>query len=91
MARVTVDDCLEKVDNRFQLVHLAAMRVRQLRKGAASYSARNNKDIVLSLREIATGDISVNNIADHEPKARREDDFFEEFESMETLLLEETA
>jgi DNA-directed RNA polymerase subunit omega len=34
MARVTIEDCLEKVDNRFALVHLAAKRVRQLNKGA---------------------------------------------------------
>ena len=57
MARVTVEDCLKKVDNRFSLVHLAAKRVRQLRDGAPPYLETKNKEVVLSLREIATGDI----------------------------------
>ena len=72
MARVTVEDCLERVDNRFQLVHLAARRVRQLRQGSKPYSERDNKDIVLSLREIASGKISTKNINDHEPKSQEE-------------------
>ncbi|MEW5723689.1 MAG: DNA-directed RNA polymerase subunit omega [Thermodesulfobacteriota bacterium] len=67
MARVTVEDCLLKVDNRFQLVHLAARRVRQLRGGAKPMSDRDNKDVVLSLREIAQGDINVHNIDENEP------------------------
>ena len=53
MARITVEDCLEKVNTRFQLVHLAAARVRQLRKGAEPLVACKNKDVVVSLREIA--------------------------------------
>ncbi len=53
MARVTVEDCLEKVNTRFELVHLAAARVRQLRKGAEPLVVCKNKDIVVSLREIA--------------------------------------
>lgn len=53
MARITVEDCLEKVNTRFQLVHLAAARVRQLRKGAEPLVVCKNKDIVVSLREIA--------------------------------------
>jgi len=57
MARVTVEDCLEKVDNRFGLIHLAAQRVRQLRKGSEPLVVCKNNDIVVSLREIAEGEV----------------------------------
>jgi DNA-directed RNA polymerase subunit omega len=59
MARVTVEDCLEKVDNRFALVHLAAKRVRQLNKGAPVLLSERikNKEIVVALREIAAGKV----------------------------------
>ncbi len=53
MARVTVEDCLEHIENRFALVHLAARRVRQLSKGSHRLVASKNKDVVTSLREIA--------------------------------------
>lgn len=57
MARVTVEDCLKKVDNRFGLIHLTAKRVRQLRKGAEPLVICKNKDVVTSLREIAVGEV----------------------------------
>ena len=57
MARITVEDCLKKVDNRFTLIHMAAKRVRQLRKGAEPTIVSKNKDIVVSLREIVAGNI----------------------------------
>ena len=57
MARITVEDCLRKVDNRFGLIHLTAKRVRQLRKGAEPLVVCKNKDIVVSLREIAAGKV----------------------------------
>jgi DNA-directed RNA polymerase subunit omega len=57
MARITVEDCLEKVSSRFGLIHLAAKRVRQLRKGAEPLVVCKNKDIVVSLREIANGKV----------------------------------
>ncbi len=57
MARITVEDCLNRVDNRFELIHLAAKRVRQLRKGAEPLVVCKNKDIVTSLREIAAGEV----------------------------------
>ena len=57
MARITVEDCLEKVNNRFELIHMAAKRVRQLRKGAEPTLETKNRDIVVSLREIASGNI----------------------------------
>jgi len=57
MARITVEDCLKKVDNRFTLIHMAAKRVRQLRKGAEETIVSKNKDIVVSLREIVAGNV----------------------------------
>jgi len=63
MARITVEDCLDKVDNRFELVHLAAMRTKQLRRGSALLiGTTENKDIVRSLREIAAGKVNFRNI-----------------------------
>ena len=61
MARVTVEDCLEKVDNRFALVLLVSKRAKQLLKGATSQvQAKNNKYIVSSLREVASGAVHFN-------------------------------
>ncbi len=57
MARITVEDCLQKVNNRFALIHMAAKRVRQLRKGADPSITSKNKDVVVSLREIAAGNV----------------------------------
>lgn len=56
MARITVEDCLENVDNRFELVLVAAKRARQIAEGAEAQLPRDNdKDTVLALREIADG------------------------------------
>ena len=58
MARVTVEDCLENIDNRFALVILAAQRARQLLKGATpTVDAAKNKAAVTALREIAAGHV----------------------------------
>jgi DNA-directed RNA polymerase subunit omega len=57
MARITVEDCLNQVNNRFTLIHMAAKRVRQLRKGSDPTITSRNKDIVVSLREIAVGHV----------------------------------
>jgi len=57
MARITVEDCLDRVDNRFGLIHLAANRVRQLRKGAEPLIICKNRDTVVALREIAAGKV----------------------------------
>jgi len=63
MARVTIEDCLKQVHNRFLLVHLGAKRVIQLRKGAKPlYEAPKNKEIVLALREIAAGKVDFESI-----------------------------
>jgi DNA-directed RNA polymerase subunit omega len=55
MARVTIEDCLRQVPNRFALIHLAAKRVRQFYKGAPALVKSDNKEIVVALREIAKG------------------------------------
>lgn len=57
MARVTVEDCLEKVPNRFALVMLATRRTRQLIDGATSLVRAKNKLPIISLREIAAGKV----------------------------------
>lgn len=59
MARITVEDCLKKVNNRFGLIHMAAKRVRQLRKGTEPTVASKNRDVVIALREIAAGNVFV--------------------------------
>ena len=56
MARVTVEDCLNNVDNRFQLVLVATKRARQISLGAEPFvEEENDKPTVLALREIAEG------------------------------------
>jgi DNA-directed RNA polymerase subunit omega len=57
MARVTVEDCLEREDNRFALVVLASRRARQIMKGSAQLVRCNNRPNVTSLREIAAGKV----------------------------------
>src|SRR5579863_6751321 len=58
MARVTVEDCLEREDNRFALVVLASQRARQLMKGAGPLVQSKNKAAVTALREIAAGSLA---------------------------------
>lgn len=59
MARVTVEDCIDKVDNRFELVLLASHRARQISQGAAITIDRDNdKNPVVALREIADETLS---------------------------------
>ena len=57
MARITVEDCLDKVSSRFELVLLAARRARQLAKGAKPLIVADNRDVVIALREIAAGKV----------------------------------
>lgn len=60
MARVTVEDCLEKVPNRFALVVIAADRARQISNGARPLVKCDNKSGVSALREIAEGRVRFN-------------------------------
>lgn len=64
MARITCEDCLEKVgdDNRFNLIHLAVKRVKQHRHGEPFLAEGKNKEIVMTLREIANGRVTFDNI-----------------------------
>jgi DNA-directed RNA polymerase subunit omega len=56
VARITIEDCTRKVPNRFNLVQMAAIRTKQLKKGARPLvQAEDNKAVVVSLREIAAG------------------------------------
>jgi DNA-directed RNA polymerase subunit omega len=53
MARITVEDCMDMVENRFELVHLASKRAKQLIKGSKPLTKSSNREIVTALREIA--------------------------------------
>ncbi len=55
MARVTVEDALRQIPDRFAVVHLSALRYRQLHRGSRPLVECKNKDVVRSIREIATG------------------------------------
>ncbi len=71
MARITVEDCLQVVDNRFELVLMATKRARQLSKGAeALIQNDNDKPTVLALREIANGLINPELLANIERQER---------------------
>lgn len=64
MARVTIEDCLENLENRFKLVLLASTRARQLSHGATEFVSRErDKDTVVALREIAAGHVTEENVA----------------------------
>jgi len=58
VARITIEDCLKRVENRFLLVNIVAKRVRQIREGSDYLvSSPKNEDIVVSLREVAAGKV----------------------------------
>ncbi|MDZ7828515.1 MAG: DNA-directed RNA polymerase subunit omega [Halofilum sp. (in: g-proteobacteria)] len=70
MARITVEDCLENVDNRFELVLTGARRARQIANGADPIVDReNDKPTVIALREIALGEISRERLDEIEARA----------------------
>jgi len=75
MARITVEDCLEHVDNRFNLVLLATKRARQIELGVDPMLPReNDKSTVIALREIADGLVSAETVAEPEPTAESIDE-----------------
>lgn len=56
MARITVEDCIQRVPNRFHLVQMAAIRAKQLKRGSGALIQQGeNKEVVTALREIAAG------------------------------------
>jgi DNA-directed RNA polymerase subunit omega len=59
MARITVEDCLEKIPNHFALIVAAARRAKQLLKGAQPLVDSDNKEVVTALREIAAGKVTL--------------------------------
>ena len=68
MARITVEDCLQNVDNLFQLVILAAQRARRLANGAEpTVPVENDKPTVVALREIAAGNVTIEMLREPEP------------------------
>ena len=72
MARITVEDCLQNVDNLFELVILAAQRARRLANGAEpTVPLENDKPTVLALREIAAGNVTLEMLREPEPPAEQ--------------------
>jgi DNA-directed RNA polymerase subunit omega len=70
MARITVEDSLDRVPSRFSLVHIASQRARQLLKGAPQLVESDNRAVVTALREIAEGKVRI--AAEGEPPCRVE-------------------
>ena len=64
MARITVEDCLSQIGNanRFSLIHLGVARIKQHRKGQPYLAEGKNKETVMTLREIANGSVTFENI-----------------------------
>jgi DNA-directed RNA polymerase subunit omega len=86
MARITVEDCLEHVDNRFELVLVSAKRSRQLAKGVEPLLPwENDKPTVMALREIAAGLIEPQTLEDGDRAAQ------DAAEALERALAEELA
>jgi DNA-directed RNA polymerase subunit omega len=70
MARITIEDCMEHVPNRFHLVRMASIRAKQLKKGALPLlKSEGNKQVVMALREIAAGLVKPGNIPSSEQEA----------------------
>lgn len=74
MARITVEDCLHRVEggNRFALIHLVVERIRQHRKGEPFLVEGKNKEVVMTLREVAAGKVSLENIHELGAKHKKE-------------------
>lgn len=61
MARISVQDCLDRIPNRFAVVMIAARRMRQLQKGSDPLVECKNREAVTALREIAAGKVGIKN------------------------------
>ncbi|NOX25361.1 MAG: DNA-directed RNA polymerase subunit omega [Deltaproteobacteria bacterium] len=74
MARITVEDCLELIgsENRFALIHLAIARLKQHRKGMPMLVEGKNKEVVMTLREIAAGKVTPENLKKFAESAKAE-------------------
>jgi len=78
MARITVEDCLNEIgdDNRFNLIHLAVTRIKQHRQGEPYLVEAKNKEVVMTLREIAAGEVTFENV-EGLPESKDIDDVIE--------------
>ena len=89
MARITVEDCLKRVSNRFLLANMASKRVRQIREGSEYLvSSPQNEDIVVALREIAAGMVTV---VDEDAKKLKRSEAAEQAEAAEVAEAEEAT
>ncbi|MBL6727642.1 MAG: DNA-directed RNA polymerase subunit omega [Methylophilaceae bacterium] len=88
MARITVDDCLKKIPNRFQLTLIASIRARQLANGAESMIENVNEDkpSVLALREIAAGAIGLELLTGDQPSSSDDSQVTDESEEQSAPL-----
>ena len=88
MARITVDDCLKKIPNRFQLTLIASIRARQLANGAESMIENVNEDkpSVLALREIAAGAIGLELLTGDQPSSSDDSQITDESEEQSAPL-----
>ena len=88
MARITVDDCLKKIPNRFQLTLIASIRARQLANGAESMIENVNEDkpSVLALREIAAGAIGLELLTGDQPSSTDDSQVTDESEEQSAPL-----
>jgi len=88
MARITVDDCLKKIPNRFQLTLIASIRARQLANGAESMIENVNEDkpSVLALREIAAGAIGLELLTGDQPSSSDDSQVTDESEEQSAQL-----
>ena len=74
MARITVEDCLRKVESRFELVILAARRAKMIMKGAKPLVESDNRSIVMALREVAAGKVKFKHPEDKGKSSEPSDD-----------------
>ena len=86
MARITIEDCLTNNYNKFTLVHLAAKRVIQFRKGKERLLDTTNKEVVTALREIAAGKVRMREIDNLFPEEQEQ-----EPEAVDTEEVAETS
>lgn len=90
MARITVEDCLDKVDNRFELVMVSSKRARQIQTGGRDplVAPDNDKPTVIALREIAEGHINASILTE---RNTREIDTESATEQLEEAVAQQTA
>ena len=91
MARITVEDCQKRVNNRFLLVQMALKRVKQFRNGYDPLVETNNKEIVTALREIAAGKILPEDLSHYNPFSEEELQAIKEEEEAKAAAEEEKA